>query len=267
MKRHLLLTILLLTFFDFAQSQSYSCCDGFIMGTNVRFRTESNLQGKIVGTLSTGEYVSIIDETEERVVLNADDGDCGSFGYRWYKIETLDDETGWVYGQFLFLRASVKDNGRMSEATSAEKMLGIEYYDGKENFYFDVLVDNGKGVMDEDGLTGCSGYMVPLFYKSEKAEGYFIHCEQDILDKIPGHTGLGMYKGQGPFCMEINEGISSDIREIYWAYREGERSMVMEIETQNQDGGSISYLYMTFRDNHFEVTDYWNSGRINHNRR
>lgn len=67
---------------------------GTINDNRVRLRTEPNLNGETLDYLNSGDKVKITDRSEDTQKID----DMESY---WYKVETADGKTGWVYGWFV----------------------------------------------------------------------------------------------------------------------------------------------------------------------
>ena len=68
---------------------------GIIISGDLRVRTTSSLEGRVLGHLDEGETVEILKRSEEKMPI----GDMLDF---WYEIKT-DRLEGWIYGYFLSL--------------------------------------------------------------------------------------------------------------------------------------------------------------------
>lgn len=60
----------------------------------VRIRLDSTLQGEHIGYLNKGDYVQILDQTEEPMKI-------GEMESVWYKIKTNEGIIGWAFGYFI----------------------------------------------------------------------------------------------------------------------------------------------------------------------
>lgn len=70
---------------------------GILNDSDVRIRSEPNLDGKKLGKLMNGDRVKIIQITDEKMKI-------GNMNDYWYEIITEDGFTGWAYGFFIDIR-------------------------------------------------------------------------------------------------------------------------------------------------------------------
>ena len=67
---------------------------GILNDSQVRVRSQPNLNGKKLGYLQKDQVVEILDETHSKMKI-------GKMDSVWYKIKTSDGMTGWAYGWFI----------------------------------------------------------------------------------------------------------------------------------------------------------------------
>jgi len=67
-----------------------------VTASNVRLREKPTLDGTQVGLLQTDQRIQILEKTKDKMKV-------GEMEDYWYKINTVDGQTGWVYGGFLKL--------------------------------------------------------------------------------------------------------------------------------------------------------------------
>ncbi len=132
---------------------NYDC---FTVGNGVRLRSKANLKSEKVAELENGTLVKILEKTERKVISK--NNDCNKLGYPWLKVLTATGEEGWIYGRYLHQNIKKTSKGLGSYVNTEHKFDDLPYT-------FHIGKDFSYPVSDSDGLTGCSDYMMPYFYK------------------------------------------------------------------------------------------------------
>lgn len=138
---------------------------GVVVGEDVNFRAEPDMDGKIISVLKQGVAVTILEQADN-----------------WYMAQLPNGQTGWVYQQF------VKVNPTVSEqiVIYAKSLIGTKYvYGGQSKQGFD-----------------CSGFTMYVFAKfgialPHRADLQMKRGEEvpDMSDLIPGD--LVFFKTEG----------------------------------------------------------------------
>jgi hypothetical protein len=132
---------------------NYNC---FTVGNGVRMRSKADLKSEKVAELENGTLVKILEKTERKVISR--DNDCNKLGYPWLKVLTATGQEGWIYGRYLHQNIEISKTGLGSYVNTEHKFDDLPYT-------FHIGKDFSYPVSDSDGLTGCSDYMMPYFYK------------------------------------------------------------------------------------------------------
>jgi hypothetical protein len=117
-----------------------------IVGEEVNLRTTASAKSKKIASLSLGQTAKVLQITPKREVVGGDaQNHCDA--YFWYKIQTQDGKTGWVYGKYAF----GLDNVVPIKYAKTNQLLfdGVEY----QLFYADNL---GTPVDMNGDISGCS---------------------------------------------------------------------------------------------------------------
>jgi hypothetical protein len=138
--------------------------------SNVRLRTEPNLNSEIITLLNMNETVTILGISEERQIIENMDS-------HWFNIKTGNNKIGWVYGFYLdvfypnpsryrifdlnLLRLSRSKNVLDIEPSSNNKYLGYTNY--RRGHVGNVYVYEkyvAMGITNEENGYGALGYYV-----------------------------------------------------------------------------------------------------------
>lgn len=121
----LLIVILFFTTLSYGSSTPQN---GVVIGENVNFRAEPDIDGKIVSVLKQGVVITILEQADN-----------------WYMAQLSNGQTGWVYQQFVKVEPSISDK----IITCAKSLIGTKYvYGGQSTQGFD-----------------CSGFTMFVFAK------------------------------------------------------------------------------------------------------
>lgn len=236
MKNLITLSTLLLVITGMAQTKF----NAVIVGENVRMRSEANTKASITKAMNTGDVFSIIDKNEERVILPLNQNMCDDFGYYWYKINTADNKTGWVFGAFVYL-LNQKDN---VEPSIKKK----EFIINKKQFYFNTATVESYGPADENGLTGCDENSLPFFY--DNLQNKVFPIKMNFTDSEISYTSIMCTKDKSWMILYSGEGGNDFVGGI----KQIENALEMTVNRSFQDGDAIAILLLTFNGSYFEAT-------------
>lgn len=139
-------------------------CDGLVVGEGVRLRSEANLESEIVEKLSTGDIVRMLEVSKKRVAIGSGEDFCIKNGYFWYRVQTVNNNQGWIYGKFLY--SILKDPAKTVEYSDfLPEFINSRLSPPNSDWYFGLAKDNSKPVMDENGESECGIDLIPFFYQ------------------------------------------------------------------------------------------------------
>lgn len=236
MKTLLILIAILLAISSAAQTKF----NAIIVGENVRMRSEANTKASITKAMSTGDVFSIIDKNEERVILPLNINMCDNFGYYWYKVNSSDDKTGWIYGAFVYL---LNQKGNVEPSIKKK-----EFTISKKQFYFNTATVESYGIADENGLTGCDENSLPFFY--DNAQNKIYPLQFDYTNSKNTNANLNYTKDKSWLILYNGEGGSDFVSNI----QQIENALELTINRSFQDGGATAVLLLTFNGSFFEAT-------------
>lgn len=225
----------------FAQINGY---DAIIVGENVRLRAEPNLKCAIVGGLNTGLLVEILDETSKREVIGTSGNSCASYGYKWYKIRTSTNITGWVFGKFIFEVVQYTDE--QINKGWIDELVDSKYTISGKNLHYSYAYDVSYPPDDSMGLTGCDDLTLPIFY----SEGQKVAYPLRYMGTDNGWPAQLWTTGDKDWLVLMSgEGGSDNITEI----SESGNHLHIKIDRGFQDGGASVNLELRFKGTYFEA--------------
>jgi hypothetical protein len=215
--------------------------DAVIVGENVRMRSSSDINGKIISTLNTGVVVKILQQTNVRDIIKIGNDMCDDWGYYWYEVQTPSSQTGWVYGAFIYSIVN-------EPAYDTKPLINKAYKINGKSFYLSLAKINSYGIADENGLTGCDEPSIPFFYTKNESKMYPIQ----FVSKNDDNSGsLLVTKDKKWLLMYSGEGGSDAISEIVVE----NNTILMTIKRSFQDGGAVAKLILNFKGTYFEAVE------------
>lgn len=231
----------LLTIPSIAQINGYNA---IIVGENVRLRSEPNLQCQIVGGLNSGLLVDIIDETNKRVSIGKSGNTCAEYGYKWYKVETSTNLTGWVFGKFIY--EIIVFDGEDYENGWVDELVDESFTIAGKEFFYSYAMDVSYPPDDSLGLTGCDDLTFPVLYEDGKKVAYPIKYNGTDDGWA---ANLWSTADKGWLTLMSGEGGSDNITEI----TESNGKIIVKVDRGFQDGGAIVKLELTFKGSYFDA--------------
>ena len=198
-----------------------------IVGDGVRIRETPDLGGKVVGTLNSGELVSVDDETEQHFTISNGKMKAGA-GYKWMKVRTESGLTGWAFGEY------------------------VAEFSGEKKFVADAV-----------GAMETRWFMKPAhtFYEDPEDE---IGFEDRIYPVFFDFKGVASFveTSDGNWYESSNSGVSPGFRQLY--QYDGDRGeMLLEMGFDFQEGGERGWYYIHRVGDHFEISHSITSGTFN----
>jgi len=158
-----------------------SSFQGYTVGNGVRVRAEDKAKSAKVAELENGTLLTIIGETERRVLSNKTE--CERHGYPWFNVVTSDGHKGWIYGKYVY---KLLKKG----AKGVSGYVGATYKFNDEPYTFGVGQEQSMPISDNVGLTGCDDFMMPFFYKEGegKITPIFVKNKEKAAYQLLSHS-------------------------------------------------------------------------------
>ena len=213
-------------------------------------------------TSRSEEYIAMVNRGDQVVVLNEYPGlvnpwsyegtpYCDQMGYHFYEVKVMQGDQeiqGVIYGSNVFLEPQGYEAFRGIRPTVIENQV-LEI--NGTGYEFGVVVSDGIGPSNSEGLTGCDDTYLPYFRNISTNEVRFIMVtEPGILEQ--GDSHMRYFNG---FLQLVwgSEGGSCVIQSIDQAKCNGEWSVVMELESGYQDGGAKFTMCVTHANGNFSL--------------
>jgi hypothetical protein len=141
--------------FSFFVSESQAQKRILIVGEEVNLREDANLKSKKNGSLSTGQTAIFLQKSKKKEAIGKEaDATCDAFF--WYKIQTADQKTGWVYGKYAYILDSL---------IPTKNPKADHFVLNGQNYQLFYAKYTGERAFEEDGITGCDAddylFLVP----------------------------------------------------------------------------------------------------------
>ncbi len=219
---------------------TYKSFDAFTVGNGVNLREQANTKSLKVGELANGTLLTIESETERKTLSKSTI--CDGFGYPWVKVKTATGLEGWLFGKYVYKKATGKTPSILNYNNSTFKF-------DDESYTFGVAADLSYGMGDDDGFTGCDDYMMPFFYKKGETAIRPIYIKQSKVQ----HFSLSQHANHY-WLLEYSDGRGDDVTRILQILY-GARMTYNVIFQEGRGVGEIDILY---RKNRFyaDLTKY-----------
>lgn len=164
---------------------------GFIFGEKVYMRSAPTIHSTIIRQFDDGEFLIFLGKTDKQMNIN------GNEAY-WYKVKTIDNKIGWVYGKFYFdlfennemnrLCKQIVDKVIVNEQivsfardNSNKKLYGLKFRKLTDSFYDFAYMYNPDVTKDVLGYItgGCRLYE----YVNDKLYLRAYECSNLSVDK------------------------------------------------------------------------------------
>lgn len=227
---------------------------GIILDEDVPVWNDTARSEEYIAMLNTGEEVYLVNEYPGLVYPFPEDGasDCDKMGYHFYDIRFTIDGKEWegvIFGEDLFLspRAYQVFRGQTPTVINPQS-LSIHGTD----YEFDVVLSDGIGPSNADGLTGCDDTYIPYFRDVKTGKINFIRVTDEGALQEGGDSHMRMRNG----ILELvwgSEGGSCKIQSVEYGKCQGEETIVLELESGYQDGGASFTMCVTEADGQFNL--------------
>lgn len=112
-----------------------------VLTDGLKIRISPNTMGAIVGQLDYGESVKLLDKSTDPMRV-------GQMSSHWYKVETVNGLTGWVYGAYLEAEANPDVLAASQTNEEVRKRLNgkwlATYKSGRLTSYFVSIYDDNR---------------------------------------------------------------------------------------------------------------------------
>ncbi|MEM7038748.1 MAG: hypothetical protein AAF570_17305, partial [Bacteroidota bacterium] len=154
----------------------YAYFDAVVVGNGVRSRSEPSTSGKVERKFDFGELIRLDGKSEKRKVLMKKD-QCDYYGWHWHQAVDNNDNKSWVFGKFIMEIAL--DIRHTKDAYENARIWGQKIsFEGKK-YVFGGAYDFSFGTSDEEGLTGCTGLMMPFLFTPNRDKIQPIYLDEN----------------------------------------------------------------------------------------
>lgn len=204
---------------------------------NTQFYQEANHESEVIQEVLTLTPLFIVSTTAER----SQDADICS-RYFWYQVKLPDQQLAWVYGADVKLPYGENANGLPTVHRSSFQFNNNDY-----SAY--LVTDAGIGPSDENGLTGCSGYLTLYFYNDSTKTIHFIKAFDSQLINNPDlltscyPNYLGFTTSEAGRATPVSIHVKDSIIQLI-------------VKISYQMGGGQATLNIIYKENGFELESF-----------
>ena len=152
-------------------------CNALIVGDTVFVYNEPGISLNRTEYYNIMVFAEIKEKTSQRIVMENAKTTCDKLGYYWYKIETPQGISGWVYGKHIFKFITDMEGG------PHYVLMGKKFYINSKDYYFGIARDVSYPVKDENGLSGCNDYFFPFFFTPDDDKIYPIKFNLELSNE------------------------------------------------------------------------------------
>ncbi len=226
---------------------------GIVMNDDVPVWADTSRQEEYIAMLNRGTEVFIENEYPKLVYPFPLDGasDCDKMGYHFYDITFTIDGKEWkgvIFGDDLFItpRAYQVFRGQTPDVKAPEEISinGTSYE-------FDVVLSDGIGPSDSQGLTGCDDTYIPYLRNTATGKISFINIDNpDLLADGDSH----MRSRNGILQLVWgSEGGSTKVSQLDFGMCGGNEAFMMVLGSGYQDGGANFNMCVDEENGYFQV--------------